>query len=1029
MSGWPLGVVPTMPGSVGFAMAGLFALGGGLALLSYIKERRARRLVEARLATVENEFSQHCRELDDTSQTAMRELQGSEARYRALFDGVPVAVIEKDYSELGAWIDGLRSQGVKDVLDYLRTHPEQLHVRFKTVKVLSANRTALQRLDLLDAARMDAEGTTEAISSHLLELFQREVVALWEGRASMTCTLDYPKTDGHLGHALLHWSAPCLQDWSKKRLGLLVFTDLTELRQTEEMLRQSEERPRLALQGFNVGIWEYDYATGESHYSERWKKMLGYEIHEVGTRRDDWLGKVHPEDKPAVEAALDSHLMGKSSFYESEHRVRCKDGSHKWVLSRGQLMFDSRGNPSRIVGAHADISERKAVEQALRESEARYRALFENAVEGVCESTPEGLFTRVNPAFARMLGFESPDELTRSGMRAQDFYVKSARRDEFFQELGRGDLLQGFESEVQRKDGGTLWVSENVRAMRSENGTLECLHTFLTDITERRLADEALRASEARYRQLMEHSPLAILELDINPGITWVNDLRALGVKDLDKYLSEHPEELVLQHRRSRLQGLNSAAVGLVRAVSKEEVIGQQTILSDELKPMRKQILNAIWEGKLDADGRTSFRALDGSIVHAAFHWWMPVYEGQPTPSRTQLVLIDLSDVIQAEEALVGERLRSSKLESLSVLAGGIAHDFNNLLTVVLGNLTLAMMDSQVMASAGRWLKESEGGALKARDLTQQLLTFAKGGDPVRKAVSLSDIVRESAVFALHGSTAKSAFMFTPGLWSAVVDKIQIGQVVQNLVINSAQAMPSGGTITVELSNQVLAEREVDGLAAGRYVKLSISDTGTGIPAPILHRIFDPYFTTKAQGSGLGLATVYSIVKKHQGHVDVESQPGVGTSFYIWLPAAQEHELSSNLKEAATGSRFVRVLFMDDEEPIRRLGQALLKGLGHEVCVVADGEAAITEFMQARARGRPYELVMLDLTVPGGMGGLAALEAIRALDPRIKAIVTSGYSSDPVMGNYRKYGFQGVVPKPYRISDLGRAIQASLLEP
>jgi CheY-like chemotaxis protein len=235
--------------------------------------------------------------------------------------------------------------------------------------------------------------------------------------------------------------------------------------------------------------------------------------------------------------------------------------------------------------------------------------------------------------------------------------------------------------------------------------------------------------------------------------------------------------------------------------------------------------------------------------------------------------------------------------------------------------------------------------------------------------------------------------------------------------------MSDGGLLCVSLLNENVHPGAPSALMPGPYLKLSIRDTGTGIQSDHLARIFDPYFTTKPQGSGLGLATVYSIIKKHQGHIDVESVVGEGTTFRIWLPAARRRPRSERPVRLGTGSCSGRILFMDDEEPIRRLGMALLQSLGYETRVVSDGMAAFKEWEGARNQGRPYDLVMLDLTVAGGMGGLATLELMRSIDAEVKAIVTSGYSSDPVLGDYRAHGFKGVVPKPYRISDLGRTIQ------
>ena len=374
---------------------------------------------------------------------------------------------------------------------------------------------------------------------------------------------------------------------------------------------------------------------------------------------------------------------------------------------------------------------------------------------------------------------------------------------------------------------------------------------------------------------------------------------------------------------------------------------------------------------------------------------------------------------LEHQAELEHELQKAAKLESLGLLAGGIAHDFNNLLTVVMGNITLAMLEDKAMEVAGDCLRDAERGAQRAKDLTHQLLTFAKGGEPLRAAEVLPEIVREASEFVLRGTAVKGEFAFDHGLWPVEVDRGQIGQVVHNLVLNALQAMPEGGLVRVGASNVTLSADEIGSLAAGRYVRLKLADTGPGMPSAVLARIFDPYFTTKKGGSGLGLATVHSIVRRHRGHIAVYSEIGHGTVFRIWLPAAEGAAAAPASTVVALPHRLSgRVLVMDDEEDIRRLVTALLRRLGLEPLAVADGAAAVEAYAAARAAGQPFDLVITDLTVPGGMGGREAMELLRRLDPKVKAIVSSGYSNDPVMANYRDHGFSGMVEKPYEVEAL-----------
>jgi signal transduction histidine kinase/FixJ family two-component response regulator len=385
-----------------------------------------------------------------------------------------------------------------------------------------------------------------------------------------------------------------------------------------------------------------------------------------------------------------------------------------------------------------------------------------------------------------------------------------------------------------------------------------------------------------------------------------------------------------------------------------------------------------------------------------------------------------IREQLERQARLEAEVQRAARLESLGVLAGGIAHDFNNLLTIIVGNLGLAMLEDGVMKSAGEWLREIERGTIRARDLTRQLLTFAKGGEPVRSVVDLPEIVQEAAQLALHGSTVRCDFRPAPGLWRVNADKEQAAQVVRNLVLNAAQAMQKGGDLVVSLSNEVVAAGVRGKLRPGRYVRLEIADSGEGISPENLARIFEPYFSTRKTGAGLGLATVYSIIKRHDGHIEVDSPPGRGTTVSVWLPSAdvapEKAPPPQAPARAAAGKANQRVLLMDDEEPIRRLIELLLRRKGFDTVATADGAAAAGEFADALRAGRPFDLLIFDLTVPGGMGGREALDVIRKLDPEVPAIVSSGYSSDPVMANFASYGFQAAVPKPYDVGKLVRVI-------
>ncbi|HVZ21978.1 MAG TPA: ATP-binding protein [Vicinamibacterales bacterium] len=404
-----------------------------------------------------------------------------------------------------------------------------------------------------------------------------------------------------------------------------------------------------------------------------------------------------------------------------------------------------------------------------------------------------------------------------------------------------------------------------------------------------------------------------------------------------------------------------------------------------------------------------------------------PTRDGDGQVSGAVWVVRDVSDAAQLEH----EREKTARLESLGVLAGGLAHDFNNLLMGIVGNLSLAqgLVPPSDGTLASR-LREAEAACVRARGVTSQLLTFAKGGAPVKAATSIRELVVECARFALSGSPVAAEFTIAPDVWSAQVDTVQVGQVVHNLVLNAMQAMPRGGVVRVSLANDELRSDSRDPrvpLMAGKYVRLTVEDHGPGIPADRLGRIFDPYFTTKKKGSGLGLAISYSIVRAHGGAIVVESEPGSGARFSVYLPAcdAVVEAVCAPARMRVPAVRGGRVLLMDDDAAVAGVAQEMLEALGYDVTLASCGRDAIERFHAAEACGEPFDAVILDLTVPGGMGGGDAVAYIKGLRADVPVLVTSGYADDSVLSRYGEHGFDGVLPKPFALAELGQALDAA----
>ena len=386
----------------------------------------------------------------------------------------------------------------------------------------------------------------------------------------------------------------------------------------------------------------------------------------------------------------------------------------------------------------------------------------------------------------------------------------------------------------------------------------------------------------------------------------------------------------------------------------------------------------------------------------------------------TVVIIRDMTERIKLDQEL----LKASKLDSLGCLAGGIAHDFNNLLTAILGNLSMIQTRMNPKDPLFPFVSEAESASLRAKFLTLQLLTFAKGGSPLKKPLALQQMVFESASFALSGSSTRCHCDIPDDLWLINADEGQIKQVIHNLAINAQQAMPTGGTLIIQGENVIVSEEDAARKtlsAPGQYVKLTLQDGGHGIPPSALHKIFDPYFTTKPTSCGLGLSTAYSVIKNHHGILTASSVPGQGSTFTIYLPAHAEAQTTTVPSPVFTNGEG-RILVMDDEESIRLMLGEMLRYLGYDVQCVAEGKEALDRYQEAYHAQRPFSAVILDLTVPGGLGGKDIMRQLQEFDPQVKGIVASGYCNDPVISRYSAFGFHGVVAKPFRLTELSQVL-------
>jgi len=523
---------------------------------------------------------------------------------------------------------------------------------------------------------------------------------------------------------------------------------------------------------------------------------------------------------------------------------------------------------------------------------------------------------------------------------------------------------------------------------------------------------EFTEAETALYQTMANQAAVAINNaMHLHSLAVSEQKFRTLFDSTHDAIMIYDMEGALLEVNKVACDRLGYSRQELLRMQPGEFVAPRYAALVPERMRKLQEVEKAIFE--------TAHVCRDGSEVPIELSLQRIEYENRPAVLG---LARDISERKKKEE----ERFRTQKLESVGVLAGGIAHDFNNLLTGILGNISLAKLSAQADGVIRQSLVDTEKAALRARDLTKQLLTFSKGGAPLKSPTAIADIIRDSASFAIRGSRSVCAYDFADNLWYINADRGQMSQVFQNLVINASQSMPDGGVIEIRTRNVELWKGEAPPLAAGKYVAIAVQDHGSGIAKKHQAKIFDPYFSTKQDGSGLGLAVVYSIIKNHDGHISLQSESGQGTTFTLFIPAVVPDR---RVEEPADDTVFTgrgKVLFMDDEEFIRDIAGQILQKLGFAPHLARDGAEAVSLYQQARRDGEPFTAVIMDLTIPGAMGGREAMGKLLAIDPAVIAIVSSGYANDPIMANYAQFGFKGVVPKPFTVPQLSKVLNQVL---
>lgn len=766
--------------------------------------------------------------------------------------------------------------------------------------------------------------------------------------------------------------------------------ELTARRQAEAALRKSAATLQRSQEVAHLGDWTWDTPTNTVTWSDEMYRIFGLDPKNFSGDLNTIIAQaIHPDDQEKVNQS-NEWVLKEARPGAIEYRVLSPDGTVRWVWAQpGDISFDDAGQVTRLSGIVQDITERKQRENELQ----LHSEILHNLAEGVhLTRVSDGSLVYANTAMEQMFAYQ-PGELPGRHVSVLNAPTDQDPEETAHQIIASLNETGRWQGEILniKKDGTTFWCEASVVTFHHPRYGLTWISVH-QDITHRKQAENALRESEENLRITLNSIGDAVISTDtagrvvrMNPvaeALTGWTETAAAGqpLADVFNVVDEKTRQPIQNPVKTIL-----AANGIVE-LSNHIILLSRTGVEHQI-----------------ANSGTQIRDAHGQTIGVV------------------LVFRDVTEELRTQQEL----LKIKKLESVGILAGGIAHDFNNLLMSLMGNLELAQMSLSPEHKAYHYLQAARKSMDTATNLAYQLLTFAKGGEPIKETVALGEVITEMAQFSMRGSNLKLETRIAPDLWLVEADIGQLNQVISNLVINAQQAMPNGGTISLSAENF--------GTIEDRQVKICVEDNGIGIAPHQIDQIFDPYFTTKASGSGLGLAVSHSIIKKHNGRITVHSQVDQGTIFTIYLPAATDdaaYSARGPLPDRASAASFsARILVLDDEASVREIIGAMLEQLGHHATFAAEGQEAVDLYQAAYAIGDHFQAVILDLTIPGGIGGFQVSREILALDPAARLIVTSGYATDPIIANYVQFGFAARIVKPFRMADLEQVIGDTLTQP
>ncbi len=751
---------------------------------------------------------------------------------------------------------------------------------------------------------------------------------------------------------------------------------------------ESEKRWDPLIASGEIGLFDLNFASDRIYYSAAWKTMLGYTIDELADTHQTWLDLIHPEDSDATPDHSATREKAETTPYSIEFRMRHKTRGFIWIQSAGIQIFGETGQLERVIGVHLDIQERKELEEESLVSEERFLTFVSKTSRGFFDLDLEAQTAFYSPVWLKQLGYSSGD-LSHTPADFLDLLSPEERSN------GLSELF----SDPKNNDSTTL------------------------------SRDYSLKHKEDRYVQF---SAQIIRITDRSGTLTRVIGLQVPFEDETDA--GPHQQSITLE------TALHSSNEGVIVTNSYGQILFINT-KAEKLtgcEPGAGQ--NSLIDDILHCKYKSSGQRVEGLVEQV-------LSSREPMTMNRNFVLVSPDGENEREIVLACELVKDSKnrlfgvvitfrdpeemnltpeelikcngMESLGILACGIAHDFNTLLTSILGSISVAK-DSR------DWdrLNESEKGCLGAKSLTRQLLTFAQFTSDGKKIQRLNETIQDRVSLASAGSGLKIDVDVPMDLNPVHVDAQQISQVIQNLIINAIQSTPEGGAIAIGAENIVLQDNEVAPLPAGDYIRIVIADNGVGIPPENMDHVFEPFFTTRETGTGLGLAMVKTIIDKHEGQVTIESTVDEGSIFSIYLPKAEHPVDETGNPTLAIKFGTGRILIMDDEDNICQVASGMLEILEYESDVAHNGDEALALYRKYFNVNRPYDAVILDLTIVGGKGGYETLKKIREINPDAKVIVSSGYNSDLTENEYLEKGFNAILSKPYRSADMGRVIKA-----